>query len=35
MSIAAAALTPGTHLFQCMIHPWMQTTLEVRADHHH
>jgi plastocyanin len=21
--------TPGTHLFQCMIHPWMRTTVTV------
>jgi hypothetical protein len=21
--------TPGTHLFQCLIHPWMQTTVTV------
>lgn len=23
-------LTPGVHLFQCMVHPWMQTTVDVR-----
>jgi hypothetical protein len=23
-------LSPGTHLFQCAIHPWMRTTVDVR-----
>jgi plastocyanin len=23
---------PGTHRFQCMIHPWMRTTVRVKAD---
>lgn len=27
-----SGLAPGTHLFQCIIHPWMQTTVVVR--HH-
>ena len=22
------ALSPGTHLFECLIHPWMRTTVE-------
>lgn len=26
----AVALSPGTHKFQCCIHPWMRTTLTVR-----
>ncbi len=25
----------GTQRFQCLIHPWMQATVEVRAHHHH
>ena len=25
-----AALTPGSHLFECLIHPWMRTTVTVR-----
>ena len=25
-------LSQGTHLFECMIHPWMRTTVVVRAD---
>lgn len=33
LTLAASTLAPGTHLFQCLIHPWMQTTLEVRHDH--
>jgi plastocyanin len=28
-SIPAATLTPGTHLFFCAIHPWMQQTVRV------
>ena len=24
------ALSPGTHMFQCCIHPWMRTTIKVR-----
>jgi hypothetical protein len=28
--IAIDTSTPGTRLFQCMIHPWMRTTLTVR-----
>ena len=30
-------LAPGTHNFECLIHPWMQSVVEVRAtkhDHH-
>jgi len=34
-TVAPSDLHVGDNLFQCMIHPWMQTTLEVRADHHH
>ena len=33
-TVAAAALAPGVHFFQCLIHPWMQTTVEVRGHHH-
>lgn len=25
-------LSPGEHLFECLIHPWMRTTVEVRQD---
>lgn len=28
-------LTLGTNFFQCLIHPWMRTTVEVESDHHH
>jgi hypothetical protein len=28
-------LEPGVNKFQCMIHPWMQATVEVRAHSHH
>jgi plastocyanin len=24
-----AGLSPGTHLFECLIHPWMRTTVHV------
>lgn len=27
-------LTPGTHNFECLIHPWMQSVVEVRAEKH-
>ena len=27
-------LAPGTHNFQCCIHPWMRTTVKVKADEH-
>jgi hypothetical protein len=30
--VADADLTPGINLFQCMIHPWMHSTVEVRGD---
>ena len=29
-SITLSGFTKGTHLFQCMIHPWMRTTLVVK-----
>ena len=29
LAIPAATLTPGTHLFFCAIHPWMQETVRV------
>jgi plastocyanin len=28
-------LKPGKHRFQCLIHPWMQTTVKVERRHHH
>ena len=29
-------LQPGTHNFQCCIHPWMRTTVKIKAeDSHH
>jgi len=27
-------LAPGTHNFECLIHPWMQSVVEVRATKH-
>jgi plastocyanin len=29
---AVGGLTPGTHRFECMIHPWMRTTVTVKDD---
>ena len=29
-TISSGTLTPGTHLFICLIHPWMQETVVVR-----
>jgi plastocyanin len=29
-STQTAALAPGTHLFECLIHPWMRTTVTVK-----
>jgi hypothetical protein len=29
-SVDVTGLSRGTHLFQCLIHPWMRTTVEVR-----
>lgn len=29
LTIPAATLTPGTHLFFCAIHPWMHETVQV------
>ncbi|NMI01184.1 cupredoxin domain-containing protein [Pseudonocardia acidicola] len=29
-SLTLEDLSPGTHLFECLIHPWMRTTVEVR-----
>lgn len=29
-SLVVSGLEPGTHLFQCFIHPWMQSTVTVR-----
>jgi hypothetical protein len=28
-------LAPGTHLFQCCIHPWMRTTVKIAASSGH
>jgi hypothetical protein len=28
-------LRPGTHNFQCCIHPWMRTTVKIKARHDH
>ena len=28
----AVTLSPGTHKFQCCIHPWMHTTITVGAN---
>jgi plastocyanin len=30
-SLQVTVSTPGTHRFQCMIHPWMQSVVDVRA----
>ena len=32
--VPAAKLTPGTHKFECLIHPWMHAEVKVRAAHH-
>lgn len=29
-TVDVTGLSPGTHFFQCLIHPWMRTTVEVR-----
>jgi hypothetical protein len=38
-TVPVSNLSPGLHKFQCLIHPWMQAQVEVRADdhggHHH
>jgi hypothetical protein len=31
-TLTVAGLTPGVHMFQCMIHPWMRTTVTVDGD---
>jgi plastocyanin len=28
--VETGPLTPGTHRFECLIHPWMRSTVEVR-----
>lgn len=33
-SEAVADLDPGTHRFECLIHPWMRTTVTVKGDRH-
>jgi plastocyanin len=30
-SLTVTVSTPRVHLFQCMIHPWMRSTVDVRA----
>lgn len=32
-SRSISGLTPGEHLFECLIHPWMRSTVEVRPHH--
>ncbi len=32
--LPVAGLSPGEHKFQCLIHPWMQSVVDVRADDH-
>jgi plastocyanin len=36
-NLQVPGLSPGTHEFQCLIHPWMHAVVVVRADHgqHH
>jgi hypothetical protein len=31
-SMATKPLSAGTHLFQCIIHPWMRTVATVEGD---
>lgn len=33
-ALRVAGLPEGTHRFECLIHPWMRTTVRVRAAHH-
>ena len=30
--LTVAGLDPGTHRFECLIHPWMRSVVEVRGD---
>jgi len=30
-TIGSSLLTPGTHLFMCVIHPWMEETVVVKG----
>jgi hypothetical protein len=32
-TLVVSGLSPGTHLFECEIHPWMRTTVNVEAEH--
>jgi plastocyanin len=34
LSIDTTGLAPGTYKFQCLIHPWMEATVTVRAADH-
>jgi hypothetical protein len=31
-TLTVAGLTPGTHMFECFIHPWMRTVVTVDGD---
>lgn len=33
-SLRVRELSAGTHRFECLIHPWMRTTVRVRANQH-
>jgi len=37
LMVPASNLKPGLNLFECVIHPWMRSVVEVRVDHsgHH
>jgi hypothetical protein len=32
--LPVSGLAPGVHKFQCLIHPWMQSVVDVRPDDH-
>jgi plastocyanin len=34
LSVDTTGLAPGTYKFQCLIHPWMQSVVQVRAPDH-
>ena len=31
-TVTVSGLSAGTHMFMCLIHPWMQTIVEVEGD---
>lgn len=33
LPVDTSGLAPGTYKFECLIHPWMQSVVTVRADH--